>query len=86
MPVWSVLDFKVVPPLQKGETLAYTSCQLSGTPQPDAGLVTIIMAQGHENDPSWKGVRMAWRLNPKTGRIEEVPAAHVTCQNEALGV
>jgi|GEM_PF-7078817 len=86
-PVWGILDVRAVPVLQPGEAFAPDPgpCEMSGAGAADAGLAALVKVKGHENDAVWKEIRKAWRFNPRSLKIEDVPPSQVFCHNEALG-
>jgi len=88
VPVNGVLDAQTVPVLQPGEQFAPDPgpCEIAGSGKPDGELAAVVNVKGHENDQVWKGIRKAWRFNPRSGRIEDVPGAQVVCRNETLGL
>ena len=86
MPVWALLDIKVLPPFKKGETFLQSVCRLSPTGPLDGNLAALVSTQGRENEETWKGARLAYRFNSQTNKIEEVPPAEIFCQTETLGL
>jgi len=85
IPVWAILDVIPTPRLMPGEEFASGTCHLKGK-EPDGGIAALAMMKGHEKSQEFTKIRKAWRLNPQTSKIEELPAEQVACLNEGLGV
>jgi len=85
VPIWGVLDVQAVPRLKPGEIASGGHCELRGK-QYNPEIAAVIMAKGHRNEEKFKDIRKAWRLNTRTGKIEELPNKQVVCVNEGWGV
>lgn len=77
-----VLDRIVVPPLADGELLEHTFCRANA--EEDRWLLAIVV--NDESQQHLTNVRRAWRANPATRRLEEVPVTGIDCFNDDYGV
>lgn len=84
-PLWGILAVQSIPNLKPGEEFSGGNCQLKGKPH-DPEIAAIMMTKGQENQEKFTKIQKAWRLNIRTGKIQEIPSNSVVCINEGFGV
>ena len=85
VPIWGILATKSLPKLKPGEEFVGGSCKIKGRSF-NSGIAAIVLTKGQQNQENFTIIRKAWFLNPRSSKIETIPANQVVCANEGYGV
>jgi hypothetical protein len=77
---WRTTDVAWLPPRDSQLLIAASECTVNDTL--DRAVFALVRAT---DTPWYDDVRLAWRLDATSGRIEPIGTARVRCQNEGYG-